>query len=85
MERRDWSLKAYQELVYIDSLDDEEKAPLLLKWGEQYISDNEFELTLEELIALSELFYKNINFLKTYKDNLKKQIDNHQNIKKFLN
>jgi hypothetical protein len=84
MERRDWSLKAYKELIYIDSLEDEEKASLLLVWGEKYISDEQFELSLDELKIFSELFYKNINFLKTHKDNLKQQLDSHFNIKKFL-
>ncbi|MBI3873551.1 MAG: hypothetical protein HY307_00785, partial [Arcobacter sp.] len=46
MERRDRSLEAYKKLIYIDSLDELEKAPALLRWSDAYMKDENFELTL---------------------------------------
>ena len=70
MERRDWSLKALKSLQYIDSLDSEQRASSLQKWVEDYLVNHQiedFQLELIELEQLSELFYKNISFLKEYK------------------
>lgn len=88
MERRDWSLKALRELIYIDSLDSYEKADSLVKWFENYLTDNkiqDFDLELEELKNMEELFFKNINFLKNHKKTAKKDLDETIKMQKFLN
>jgi hypothetical protein len=87
MERRNRSLKALSELRYIDTLDSELKAESLKKWVESNLTDNNienFNLELQDLKLLSELFYKNISFIKTHRKEMKEQIDNHQKIRKFL-
>ena len=51
MERRDRSLKALNELVYIDSFDSYEKADALLRWYDDYLSNTsieDFDLELED-------------------------------------
>lgn len=88
MERRDRSLKALEDLKYIDSLDPDDRAKQLALWVNKNLQNSSienFDLPLPQLQQLSELFYKNITFLKTYKDNLKEQLDSNQKIKKFLN
>jgi len=88
MERRNRSLKALEELIYIDSLDTYDKAPLIKKWSDTYLEvdiADSFSLELNELNKLSELFYKNINFLKNHRVELKQQLDSGKNIKKFFN
>jgi len=87
MERRDWSIKALKSLQYIDSLDAELRASSLQKWVEDYLVDNhieDFNLELKDLENLSELFYKNISFLKQYREEMKTQIDEHKKIREFL-
>jgi len=87
MERRDWSLKALSELKYIDSLDSELRAESLKKWVELYLTNNtieEFDLSIHDLNSLSELFYKNISFLKNHREDMKSQINNHRKIREFL-
>ena len=87
MERRDRSLKALYQLIYLDTQDDEVRAKLLVKWSKDYISDDfldNLDLDTNNLKKLSELFYKNINFLKTYKDALKIDLKNHDKMKKFF-
>jgi hypothetical protein len=87
MERRNWSLKALKSLQYIDSLDSELRASSLQKWVEDYLVDNhieDFNLELQDLEYLSELFYKNISFLKQYRIDTKKQIDDQKKIREFL-
>ncbi|MCK5110872.1 MAG: hypothetical protein KAQ94_05070 [Arcobacteraceae bacterium] len=87
MERRNRSLKALEELTYIDSLDDNQKAPALQRWSEKYLDvdiSESFDLELLDLQKLSELFYKNINFLKEYRVNIKKELDKGKDIKKFF-
>lgn len=87
MERRDWSLKALSELKYIDSLDSELRAESLQKWVELYLTHNkieEFDLNIQDLNSLSELFYKNISFLKNHRKDMKHQINNHKKIREFL-
>lgn len=87
MERRDWSLKALKSLQYIDSLDAELRACSLQKWVEEYLVDTpieNFDLELKDLEALSELFYKNISFLKQHRKDMKKEIDEHKKIREFL-
>lgn len=87
MERRDWSLKALSELRYTDSLDAEFRAESLKRWVEKYLTENkieDFDLKLDDLNALAELFYKNIAFLKNHRKNMKYEIDNHKKIREFL-
>jgi len=85
MERRNRSLKALKELTYIDTLDSELRAQSLQKWVETNINNNEnFDLELEDKKTLSELFYKNITFMKNHRKNMKEEIDNHKKIREFL-
>ncbi len=87
MERRDWSLKALSELNRIDSLESFEKADAIVRWHENYLSKNEitdFDLEKDDLIRLSELFFKNIKFLKDQKDIARDEIKRINNTKKFL-
>lgn len=88
MERRNRSLEALKELMYIDSLDDNIKAPSLQRWTEKYLEEDiqkSFDLELLQLQQLSELFYKNINFLQSYRVHLKKELNKTTDIKKFFN
>ena len=87
MERRNWSLEALSELRYIDSLEPEQRAESLQDWVTRYLSNSDitdFNLELKDLNVLSELFYKNISFLKKHRKNMKDQIDNHKKIREFL-
>ena len=87
MERRDRSLKALNELVYIDSFDSYEKADALLRWYDDYLSNTsieDFDLELEDLKKLEELFFKNINFLKKHKEETRQELIKIQKMKKFL-
>jgi len=87
MERRNRSLEALKNLQYVDSLDSDIKAESLLRWVEQYITDTkieDFDLEISDLKSLSELFYKNISFIKKHRTNMKQQIDNHKKIREFL-
>jgi len=87
VERRNWSIKALKSLQYIDSLDAELRASSLQKWVEDYLVDNhieDFNLELRDLENLSELFYKNISFLKQHREEMKTQIDEHKKIREFL-
>ncbi len=87
MERRNRSIEALQELRYIDSLDPEQRAESLRNWVEVNLSQKnieDFDLELTDLNNLSELFYKNISFLKQHRKNMKHQIDNHKKIREFL-
>ncbi len=87
MERRNWSLKALKSLQYIDSLEDEQRASSLQKWVEDYLIDSQiqdFDLVLVDLERLSELFYKNIAFLKQHRESMKLQIDEQKKIREFL-
>jgi hypothetical protein len=87
MERRDWSLKALNELTYVDSLEPSEKADALVRWHENYLSMNtieDFDLELIDLKRLQELFFKNINFLKTYREETRQELIKMQKMKRFL-
>jgi len=87
MERRNWSLKALSDLRYIGSLDSELRAESLSAWVKLYLThDNieDFDLNLQDLNFLSELFYKNISFLKEHREGMKSQINNHKKIREFL-
>lgn len=87
MERRNWSLKALSDLTYIDSLEDDLRAESLKSWVESHLTDRDiedFDLEINDLKKLSELFYKNLDFLKKHRKNMKEQIDNHKKIREFL-
>ena len=86
-EKRERSQKALKELRYIDSLDDKERADSLLLFMDEFsydISIHNLDLELKQLKQLSELFYKNIMFLKRYRGEMKEEIDSHNKIKNFL-
>lgn len=88
MERRDRSLKALQQLVYINSLDPTDRAKALIEWVEEYLPSEgilSFELELTDLEQLAELFYSNISFLKEHKENTRKELLQNRDLKKFLN
>lgn len=87
MERRNRSLEAFNQLKYIDTLDDEQRASQLQKWTEKYLISEEkfyFDLEYNELQMLSELFYKNLNFIKEFNISLQKQMIETQKMKTFL-
>ncbi|RXJ56379.1 hypothetical protein [Candidatus Marinarcus aquaticus] len=88
MERRDWSLKALKELQFLDSLDDQERADGLVRWGTKYISNEDesldFDLEIQDLERLSELYYKNLQFLKNYKNKMQDQMRKNRKMQTFL-
>ena len=87
MERRNWSLKVFNKLKYIDSLDQYDKAYSLQVWTSSYLDDNflnNLDLNQDDLKSFLELFYKNINFLKSHKDEIFKELNQNKNIQKFL-
>lgn len=87
MERRNRSLEALKSLRYIDSLDSNQKADSLSNWVNKYLSNSsieEFDLELKDLNNLSELFYKNLSFLKQHANDIKTQLDSNKKIKNFF-
>ncbi|MEA3553103.1 MAG: hypothetical protein U9R39_01735 [Campylobacterota bacterium] len=87
MERRNRSLEALDKLQYIDALDNEDRAVQLATWVNKYLENEsieDFDLEYNDLKKLSELFYKNINFLKQHRKDVKHQLDSHHKIKQFL-
>ena len=87
MERRNRSLKALKELIYIDSLESFTKADALVVWYDDYLKDDtieNFQLELSELKELEELLFKNINFLKNQKEETKDELAKIQKMKRFL-
>jgi hypothetical protein len=87
MERRNWSLKALSELTYINSLDEVLKAQRLELWVQAYLKDSsiqDFDLELEQLEKLKELFYQNVLFLRKYTSNLQSVLNSQKKIKEFL-
>ena len=87
MERRNRSLKALNELIYIDSLDSFEKGNALANWYNDYLSENsieEFDLELRDLKTLEELFFRNINFLKEIKEETRQELIRIRKVKNFL-
>ena len=87
MERRSRSLEALDSLKYIDTLDSDLKVKLLLDWSSKYLNNTpieEYDLELDDLKKLSELFFKNISFLKNYSTSMKLEINSKHKIKKFL-
>ena len=87
MERRNRSLKALSELIYIDSLESFEKADALVKWYSDYFTDDSienFDLELNDLKKLEELFFKNLNFLNKHKEETRLELVRIQKMKRFL-
>ncbi len=87
MERRDRSLKALKELIYIDSLDSFDKADAIGRWFDSYLKDDSienFDLELSDLKKLEELFFKSINFLKTHREETRQELIKMQKMKRFL-
>ncbi len=89
MERRDRSIKALQRLQYIDAIDDDNlRASSLSSWVTEYLSGHssieDFQLEIDQLERLRELLFKNISFLKTHRQNMKKELDDYKKIKQFL-
>ena len=87
MERRNKSIEALNRLIYIDSLDPDDRAIALIVWSKDYLeksSITELDLKLEEFKQLSELFFKNINFMKKHKEDTRKEILKTQKLQKFL-
>ena len=87
MERRNRSLKALKELIYIDSLDSFAKADAMVRWFDSYLKDDSienFDLELNDLKKLEELFFKSINFLKNHKEETRQELIKMQKLKRFL-
>jgi len=87
MERRNWSLEAFSKLSHIDSLDDYDRAYSLQLWTSEYMDEDflsNLDLEINDLKLFSELFFKNINFLKEHKQRISKELNKNKNIKKFL-
>jgi hypothetical protein len=87
MERRNRSLKALEQLVYIDSLESFTKADALVRWYADYLLDDsieDFDLELNEFTQLEELFFKNINFLRNHKEKTRLELIQIQKLKRFL-
>lgn len=88
MERRDRSLKALEELNYINSLDPDDRAKALISWVNTYLPKDgsfDFDLEIEELENMSELFFTNLNFLKEHKENTRRDMVENKKLRKFLN
>lgn len=87
MERRDWSLKGLSELRYLDSLDSTERAQGLIRWVEKYLTQHtisEFDLELTDLKKLSELFYKNITFLKDHQEHTRQELLRMKKLRSYI-
>jgi len=87
MERRDWSLKALEELTYINSLDNDLKAQRLEIWVTKYLKEKviqDFDLEIDQLQTLKELFYQNVLFLREYTSNIQTQLGNQNKMKEFF-
>ncbi len=86
MERRNRSLEALNSLIYINSLDDEQRANDLVFWARTYLTSDisDFDLELSDLKKLSELFFSNILFLKDYKDKTREDLSEITKMKKYL-
>ena len=87
MERRNRSIEALNRLQEIDSMELATRAESLLYWSNEYLKDQnieDFTLNTHEMKRLSELFYKNINFIKQYRIEIKSQLDSQNKIIKFF-
>ena len=88
MERRDWSLKALEELNYLNSLDPDGRAEALISWVNTYLPKDgsfDFDLEIEDLVKMAELFSTNLNFLKKHKEDTRQKMSENKRMKKFLN
>ena len=87
MERGNRSLKALQELKFIDAQEPTLKGDLLLRWASEYLLPNgdvDLDLEPKELKALSELIYRNITFLKQQRAIIASELNEYHKIKQFL-
>lgn len=87
MERRNRSIKALDKLIYIDSLDSYEKANQLVSWHNEYLIDkgiDSFDLELEDLKILEELFFKSLKFLEKHKEDTKQELINTKKMQQFF-
>ncbi len=76
-----------ERLIHINSLDPADRARALIVWVEDYLPNEgifNFELELNDLEQLAELFYSNISFLKEHKENTRQEILKTQDLQKFL-
>lgn len=87
MERRNRSLEALSQLQFVDTLDDEQRASGLQRWVEKYLMAEDkldFDLEFKDLQILLELYYKNLDFMKTFNSNLQQQMNENQKMRAFL-
>jgi len=87
MERRNRSLEALKKLIYINSLDPSDRAKALIVWVESYLPNDgifDFDLELDDLKQLAELFYANISFLKKHKEDTRNELLRTQKMRKFI-
>lgn len=87
MERRNRSVEALNQLKYIDTLDDEERISGLQRWVQSYLSSEdklEFDLEFKDLQILLELYYKNINFMKSFNSDIQQQMAENKKLKAFV-
>ena len=59
----------------------------LVRWNDDYLKENsieDFDLELEDLKRLEELFFKNLNFLKNHKEDTRLELIRIQKMKRFL-
>lgn len=87
MERRNRSLEALSQLKFIDTLNEEERASGLQRWVQKYLlAENklDFDLEFKDLQVLLELYYKNIEFMKTFNANIQQQMTENQKMRAFI-
>lgn len=86
MERRNRSLEALNSLIFINSLDDDQRAERLIVWNKNYLTTdiNDFDLEMNDFKKLSELFYSNIIFLKEHRKKTKIDLNNMGKLRKYL-
>ena len=68
-------------------MDSFEKADAIVKWFDDYLKDDSidnFDLELDDLKRLEELFFKSINFLKNHKEDTRQELIKMQKMKRFL-
>jgi len=89
MERRNRAIKALKRLQYIDSLEDEQRASLLKEWVEEYIINQDSKISFDDIsysqaLVLSELYHKNIAFLKEHRVYIRETMNSLLKERKFL-
>lgn len=63
------------------------KADAMVRWFDSYLKDDSienFDLELNDLKKLEELFFKSINFLKNHKEETRQELIKMQKMKRFL-